>query len=67
MLNKEDLAYKLTADVFRNYELEELESKYNLYGGKLTAKIYNEILEELNIPDNTFEPVVFTGENEIPD
>jgi hypothetical protein len=66
-LNKEDLAHKLANEVFKLYTTQELESKYNLYGGKLVAKIYNEIAEELNIPGENFEPVIFTGESEIPD
>ena len=66
-MNKEDLAYKLTNETLKFYTTQELESKYNLFGGKLMAKIFNEILEELNLPENNFETVIFTGENEIPD
>ena len=71
-MDKENLVYKLTSDIFKKYELSVLEEKYQLYGGKLISTIFNEIYNTINlISDNTNSenqtPVIFYGENELLD
>ena len=65
-MKKEELAYKLTNDVFKHYKIKELEEKYNVSTGKLAVAIFNEIYDELKLPSD-FEPVIFSGEDQIPD
>lgn len=67
MSDKENLAFKLAEKVFKHYELVVLEEQYGCKGGELFAKIFNEIYEKLNITPQGYEPVIFIGENEIPD
>lgn len=50
-MNKEDLAYKLTADTLKKYDLSVLEEKYNAVGGKLISKIFNEIYQTIEAGD----------------
>lgn len=71
-MDKENLAYKLTADVFKHYKISELEEQYNLSGGKLITAIFNEIYNEINFTDNSSTnndspAVVFYGENQLSD
>ena len=66
IMKKEELAYKLTNDVFKHYKIKELEEKYNVSTGKLAVAIFNEIYDELKLPSD-FEPVIFSGEDQIPD
>ena len=69
-MDKQNIAYKLTNDVIKNYGLEKLEEEYKLSGADLFVAIYNKIFSGLSIPCEkveVFPPVIFTGENEIPD
>lgn len=46
-MNKEDLAYKLTLDTLKKYDLSVLEEKYSATGGKLISSIFNEIYRSI--------------------
>lgn len=63
-VDKENLAYKLTSDIFKHYDIKDLEEKYKLTGGKLIVSIYNEIFSEIKSENDT-PTVVFTGEDEL--
>lgn len=52
-MDKQNIAYKLTNDVIKNYGLEKLEKDYNLSGANLFVAIYNEIFLGLSIPSET--------------
>ena len=71
-MDKENLAYKLTSDIFKKYDLTTLEEKYQLCGGKLISTIFNEIYNSINLLSDTTRSenqtqVIFYGENELPD
>ena len=51
IMDKTDLAYKLTADTLKKYDLSVLEEKYNAVGGKLISKIFNEIHQTIEAGD----------------
>lgn len=56
-MNKADLAYKLTADVMKKYDLSQLEDHYGIKGGKLIVKIFNEIADDLDTQKLLDEPL----------
>lgn len=72
-MDKQNIAYKLTNDIIKNYGLEKLEEKYKLSEADLFVAIYNKIFSGLSLPSEntgkseTFPTVIFTGEDEIPD
>lgn len=70
-MDKQNLAYKLTTDVIKNYGLEKLEKEYKLFGADLFVDIFNKIFSGLSVPSENTEkseklsPVIFTGEDKI--
>lgn len=66
-MDKIDLAYKLTADIIKKYDLPSLEEKYNTFGGNLTAVIFNEIYSTVTIENSSNEPVVIYDDLSDPD
>ena len=60
-MKKSDLAYKLTADIIKKYDLKELEAKYDAYGGKLISLIFNEIFTTISLPDETPKPTIINN------
>lgn len=64
-MDKENLAYKLTSDILKKYDLSVLEEKYQKFGGALVSTIFNEIYTGLNM--GTESPVIFCVEDELLD
>lgn len=67
MSDKENLAFKLAEKVFKHYKIVVLEEQYGCKGGELFAKIFNEIYDKLEITAQGYEPVIFTGEDQLSD